>query len=143
MPNTDCGHAYSNSLTIPGVGVFPLNPEDTRVSKESGDQRIQVKVGTFIDGISSTRLKFTISLYQVPRPVYEQILGFAETDIIDYISSFSGSVDLNLSGHSITGGVIKKIDIPEGSYIEPQDPDEVEMIETLTLEVYANTLSWI
>lgn len=143
MPNTACGHAYSNSLTIPNVGVFPLNPEDTRVSKENGDQRIQVKVGTFVDGISSTRLKFTINLYQVPRSVYEQILSFAETDIINYISSFSGNVSLNLSGHTIEGGVIKKIDIPEGSFIEPQDLEEVEMMEVVTLEVYANTLSWI
>jgi hypothetical protein len=139
MPATDCGHAYSNALTIPGIGNFPLSPDDVKVSKEGGDKRISVKIGTFVDNITSVRLKYSVTLTQVERSVYESIVDFATQRLNEYYNTFDGGINLNLAGHTIQGGVIKMIDTPAGSYI---DTDETEYFEEVVIEIYANSLKW-
>ncbi len=141
MPSSVCGHAHSNSLTIPTVGVFPLNVEDVEVTREGGPQEIKVKTGTLVDTVNSVRVKMMITLYYVERTIYESIKTFAANDIQNYLSTFSGSVDVDLGGESITGAVIKSVQ-PGGSVIEDNDP-EVEYLNTVELEVFANSFNWI
>ena len=141
MPDSVCGHAHSNTLTIPTVGTFPLNPEDVEVSREQGAQEIKVKIGTLVDTINSVRVRMTVTLYYVERSVYESIKTFANTDIQTYLTTFAGSVNLDLGGESITGAVIKSVQ-PGGSVINDTTPEE-EYLNTVELEIFANSFSWI
>lgn len=141
MPTGPCGHLYSNQLTIPGVDTFPLSVDDVDVTRESGPQQIKVKVGTIVDSINSVRVRARVRLYYLERTVYEAIKTFANDDLANYLSTFSGTVTLDLGGETITGGVIKTIS-PMGSVIEDTDP-EVEYINSIELEILANTFSWI
>lgn len=142
MPSTVCGHAHSNFIEIPGVATFPLNPDDVEVTREQGAQEIKVKVGTLVDTVNSVRVRMLITLSYIERSVYEQIKTFASNDIQTYLTTFSGSVNLDLGGESITGAVIKAVQ-PGGSVINPPDPTEVEYLNTVELEVFANSFSWI
>lgn len=141
MPSTICGHAFSNSLTIPTVDTFPLAPEDVQVTRDSGQQEIKVKMRSIVDSINSVRVRMTITLYYIERTVYEAIKTFASSDLATYISTGAGTVTVDLGGESITGAVIKSIQ-PGGSVIENTVP-EVEYLNTVEIELQANTFNWI
>lgn len=142
MPQfVNCGHSYRNRLTIPNVGVFNIADGDIQVSRgvDSG-KSLSLKLQSFTDTISAIRLEYKVSLYHLTKATYNSLKAFAQNDLLqNYLNNYTGSIDLNFSGESKNGCVIKNIQLGGGSAYIPTDNlgNEVEYIEKVDLIILA------
>ena len=128
----DCGWSIGHTISIPGVAIYPLNPEDIVGSKEDSGATIKTKVGKAIEEFKGTRHIFTVTLYALKASDFVKIESFCRQDKYKAIRDGAGSVDLVKDGKAFSGCFIDTVSASELSFY---NTDLEEILDKVTLIV--------
>lgn len=139
-------YSHYHRLTIPlstyNLGTdfgYTLGSQDYTISQEQGDASISLKQGRFISQVSAVSKVFNMTLYGLTAVNVNLIKEFARQDWINFLSSGSGSITVDLDGNLYSGCYIRSpINLSDSIY----DYSGVEIFDTVELTVVYPNYSW-
>jgi hypothetical protein len=141
-----CGVSHFKRITIPfstyALGTdfgYTLGSQDYTVAQESGDASISIKQGRFVSQVSAVSRVFSMTLYGLTAANLNTIREVARRDWLNFLSTGSGSITLDLDGNSYSGCYIRS---PINHSDSVYDYEGVEIFDTAELVVVYPNYSW-
>ena len=138
-PTSPCGIVHQEEITLPEFGTFILGWGDYTLRQISANRAaIKVKNGSFIDVLNPSIWELTLNIDSPDESVVTALRTTAESSINSYISTGAGDITLTLAGVTLTGLLIKKLELGQLWY----DNDGDAFLENITIVMERPLMNW-
>jgi hypothetical protein len=135
----ECGIINNELVTLSGFGSFHVGWGDYTIKQNSANVGIKVKNGSFIDQINPIVWAIDISLYDVSTDALSGFRFLQKEAIKSYINGGGGVITVTLAGITLSGCLVKALNIEQAYYDNAGD----YKISKVSISLERPVMEWI
>lgn len=135
----ECGIINHELVTISSFGSFRVGWGDYTIKQNSANVGIKVKNGSFIDQINPIVWTIDISLYDVDTSILDSFRSSQKSAITSYLNGGSGTITITLAGITLSGCLVKALNIEQAYYDNAGD----YKISKVSISLERPVMEWI